>query len=51
MRTRKGLSSNDLTAAFIMRRVLPLLMRSCLIDEMVDLQDPNHMGSTWLTAE
>ena len=51
MRTREGLSGNDLIAAFIMRRVLPLQRRSCLIGEMVGLQDPNRMGSTRLTME
>ena len=34
-----------------MRRVLPLQRRSCLIGEMIGLQDPNSMGSTWLSAE
>ena len=51
MRTREGLSGNNLIAAFIMRRVLLLLRRSCLIGEMVGLQDPNRMGSARLTAE
>ena len=51
MRTQEGLTGTDLLAAFIMRRVLPLQGRSCLIGEMVGLQDPNRMGSTWLSAE
>ena len=51
MRTDEGLSCTNLLAAFIMRRVLPLQGRSCLIGEMVGLQDPNRMGSTWLSAE
>ena len=51
MRTREGLTGNDLIAVFIMRRVLPLQRRSCFIGEMVGLQDPNRMGSTRLTAE
>ena len=34
-----------------MRRVLPLQRRSCLIGEMVGLQDPNRMGSTRLSME
>ena len=51
MRTQEGLTGTDLLAAFIMRRVLPLQGRSCLIGEMVGLQDPNRMGSTRLSAE
>ena len=51
MRTQEGLAGTDLLSAFIMRRVLPLQGRSCLIGEMVGLQDPNRMGSTWLSAE
>ena len=51
MRTQEGLTATDLLAAFIMRRVLPLQGRSCLIGEMVGLQDPNRMGSTRLSAE
>ena len=47
----EGLTGNDLIAAFIMRRVLSLQRRSCLVGEMIGLQDPNHMGSTWLSAE
>ena len=51
MRTQEGLTGTDLLAAFIKRRVLPLQGRSCLIGEMAGLQDPNHMGSTRLSAE
>ena len=51
MRTQEGLTGNDLIAAFIMRRVLPLQRCSCLIGEMVGLQDPNRMGSTRLSTE
>jgi len=51
IRTREGRTGNDLIAAFIMRRVLPLQRRSCLIGEMAGLQDPNRMGSARLTAE
>jgi len=51
MRTQEGLTGTDLLAAFIMRRVLPLQGRSCLIGEMVGLQDPNRMGSTRLSTE
>ena len=51
MRTREGLTGTDHLAAFIMRRVLPLQGRSCLIGEMVGLQDPNRMGLTRLTVE
>nr|XP_020156940.1 uncharacterized protein LOC109742265 [Aegilops tauschii subsp. strangulata] len=51
MRTQEGLTGTDLLAAFIMRRVLPLQGRSCLIGEMVGLQDPKCMGSTRLSAE
>ena len=51
MRTQEGLTGTDLLAAFIKCRVLPLQGRSCLIGEMVSLQDPNYMGSTWLSAE
>ena len=34
-----------------MRQVLPLQRRSCLIGEMIGLQDPNRMGSTRLSPE
>ena len=51
MRTQEGLTGTDLLAAFITRRVLPLQRRSCLIGEMIGLQDPNRMGSTRLSAE
>ena len=51
MRTREGLTGTDLIAAFIMRWVLPLQRRSCVIGEMVGLQDPNRMGSTRLSTE
>ena len=51
MRTREGLTCNDLIAAFIMRRVLPLQRRSYLISEMVSLQNPNRMGSMRLSGE
>ena len=51
MRTQEGLTGTDLLAAFITRRVLPLQRRSCLIGEMIVLQDPNRMGSTRLSAE
>ena len=51
MRTREGLTDTDLLAAFITRQVLPLQRRSCLIGEMIGLQDPNRMGSMWLSGE
>ena len=51
MRTQEGITGTDLLAAFITHRVLPLQRRSCLIDEMIGLQDPNRMGSTRLSAE
>ena len=51
MRTQEGLTGTDLLAAFITRRVLPLQRCSCLIGEMIGLQDPNRMGLTWLSAE
>ena len=50
MRTEEGLTGTDLLATFIMRRVLPLQGRSCLIGKMVGLQDPNRMGLTRLSA-
>ena len=51
MRKQEELTSTDLLAAFITRRVLPLQRRSCLIGEMIGLQDRNSMGSMWLSAE
>ena len=51
MRTQEGLTDIEILTAFIKCRVLPLQGRSCLIGEMVGLQDPNRMGSTRLTAE
>ena len=48
MRTQEGLTGTDLLAAFIKCRVLPLQGRSCLIGEMVGLQDPDRMGLTRL---
>ena len=51
MRTQEGFTGTDLLAAFMMHWVLPLQGRSCLIGEMVGLQDPNRMGSTRLSAE
>jgi len=51
MRTREGLTGTDLLAAFITRWVLSLQRRSCLIGEMIGLQDPNQMGSMRLSTE
>ena len=51
MRTQERLTGTDLLAAFITRRVLPLQRCSCLIGELIGLQDPNRMGSTRLSAE
>lgn len=50
MRTHEGLTRTNLLAAFIKCWVLPLQGRSCLICEMVGLQDPNRMGLTRLSA-
>ena len=51
MRMQEGLTGTDLLAAFITRQVLPLQWCSCLISEMIGLQDPNRMGSTRLSVE
>ena len=51
MRTQEGLTGTDFLAVFITHRVLPLQGRSCLINEMIGLQDPNRMGSMRLSAE
>ena len=51
MRMQEGLTGTDLISAFIMCRVLPLQRRSCLIGEMIGLQDPKRMGSMQLSTE
>ena len=51
MRMQEGLIGTKLLVAFIMRRVLPLQRRSCLIGEMIGLQDPNRMLATRLSVD
>ena len=51
MKTREGLTGNDLIAAFILRRVLLLQLHTCLIGEMAGLQDPNRMGAARLSED
>ncbi|XP_044387491.1 uncharacterized protein [Triticum aestivum] len=51
MKAREGLTSTDLIAAFIMRRVLLLQRRTHIISDMNGLQDPNRMSPRRLLVE